>query len=238
MAQIQCTRCGNFVPDYVKVCPHCGNVVSNQNGMQQPYQQQQQQQYQQPYQQQGYQQPPYQQRYQSGGNGGGNKGLLYVIIGLLALLLVGGGLYLFMSKNDESAKAELAEIKMQQEALSSQNEKLTSQNEKLAEQNEKLAEENAKKPAEKVIVKESVPSHRAVSAGGSGRPSVVINGVGVRLRFGPGLDYGYLTWANGATRAPKKGARLTYVGETSEWYQVRYLGHDFYVSKEFSYLEY
>ena len=42
---------------------------------------------------------------------------------------------------------------------------------------------------------------------GSKGAKVVINGTGVRLRFAPSLDAGYLTWENGATRAPKNGAK-------------------------------
>jgi hypothetical protein len=96
------------------------------------------------------------------------------------------------------------------------------------------------KRSAKVIVKkeaEHAAEHRAVSAGGS-KAKVVINGEGVRLRFAPSLNAGYLTWENGKTRAPKKGARLEYTGEDGDWYQVKYLNHTFYVSKEFSYLEY
>ena len=92
----------------------------------------------------------------------------------------------------------------------------------------------------KIIVQkgaEHASEHRAVSVGSKGA-KVVINGTGVRLRFAPSLDAGYLTWENGATRAPKKGAKLEYRGEDGDWYEVRYLGHTFYVSKEYSYLEF
>lgn len=36
----------------------------------------------------------------------------------------------------------------------------------------------------------------------------------------------------------RKALALTYLGENDDWYQVYYLGEVFYVSKEYSYLEY
>ena len=63
---------------------------------------------------------------------------------------------------------------------------------------------------------------------------VQITGTGVRLRFGPGLDYGYLVWENGATRSPKKGEKLTYLGEYGDWYKVVYAGSEFYVFKSYA----
>ncbi len=63
---------------------------------------------------------------------------------------------------------------------------------------------------------------------------VQITGTGVRLRFGPGLDYGYLVWENGATRSPEKGEKLTYLGEEGDWYKVSYAGSEFYVFKSYA----
>ncbi len=63
---------------------------------------------------------------------------------------------------------------------------------------------------------------------------VQITGTGVRLRFGPGLDYGFLVWENGATRSPKKGEKLTYLGESGDWYKVLYAGSEFYVFKKYA----
>lgn len=230
MAQNHCTHCGSQLPEGSTFCPNCGQSVIQQP--QQPqYQQPQQPQYQQP-------QPQYQQPYQPA-NGGGNKGLLYGIIGLLALLLIGGGAYFFISSNNEKEAAAQAAAQAQQKEQMEQMEQLKEKQEKLEEENKKLTEENAKK-AEKVIVQQGAvhgAEHRAVSAGGS-KAKVVINGDGVRLRFAPNLNSGYLTWSNGQTRAPKKGARLDYTGQDGDWYQVQYLGHTFYVSKEYSYLEY
>ena len=63
---------------------------------------------------------------------------------------------------------------------------------------------------------------------------VQITGTGVRLRFGPGLNYGYLVWENGTARSPKKGEKLTYLGEEGDWYKVRYAGSEFYVFKQYA----
>ena len=227
MAQVFCSQCGTKLPENANVCPQCGKPVNNQTAQAQPQQQPQ------PIPQ--YQQSPYYQR-PAENNGGGNKGLLYAIIAVLAALLIGGAAYYFISQNNEkeAAQAEqMAQLKKQQDELATQNKELT-------EKNEQLAEENAKKQETKVIVQKSAEhaaEHRAVSAGSS-KGKVVINGEGVRLRFAPSLNAGYLTWENGKTRAPKKGAKLDYVGEDGDWYQVKYLGHTFYVSKEFSYLEF
>ena len=150
-------------------------------------------------------------------NGGGNKTLLTIIIVLLTALLVGGAVWLFMDSNNKKAEKQEQIVKQENDA------KVKA----LQEENERLKEENAKKP-DKVVVerKVQVPS----SAPASGTPKVVVNGVGVRLRFGPGLNYGYLTWANGQNRAPAKGTRLEYIDETSEWYHVRYQGQAYYLS--------
>lgn len=67
---------------------------------------------------------------------------------------------------------------------------------------------------------------------------VVINGVGVRFRFGPSLDDGYLMLSNGKTQSVPKGTKLPYLGETGNWYKVSYNNSEYYVSKDFSYLSY
>ena len=69
------------------------------------------------------------------------------------------------------------------------------------------------------------------------QPKVIINGTGVRLRKGPGTNYDFLKWENGAARSPKKGAKLTYLGEEGNWYKVSYEKGTYYVSKDFSYLD-
>ena len=165
----------------------------------------------------GYGQPPY---YQPPRNNS-NKTLLTVIIVLLALLLVGGGVWIYMdNKNKE-------EQKVQQEKLENE-----AKIKKLEEKTKQLEAEKEQKPKEVVRTIRETPTSTSTT------PKVVINGVGVRLRFGPGTEYGYLTWSNGQTRAPSKGERLEYIDETSGWYRVRYKGQAFYVSKDFSYLTY
>lgn len=227
-----CPNCGKAVGDQDSFCVHCGEVLDNtvtqqasnayvqgtrlaapQNGPQpsQPFY---------------YPQPKQ------------NNTLLYVIIAVLVCLVIGGGAFFFFSsskdKNDQEAQ--------QKEQADSLKKELNSLKQETADA--KASAQKATQAANaKVVVKQHAAhaaEHRAVSAGGgsSSGAKVVINGSGVRMRFAPSLDSGYLTWGNGATRAPKKGARLTYLGENDDWYQVYYLGEIFYVSKEYSYLEY
>lgn len=226
MALITCPECGQQISDKANVCPHCGKPVDNQ--MAQPQQPQPQ-----PIPQ--YQQSPYYQRPVEN-KGGGGKGVLYAIIAVLVALLIGGAAYYFISQNKEKEAAQAEQM----EQLKKQQDELANQNKELTEKNEQLAEENAKKAEVKVVEQEPAEhaaEHRAASAG-NGKTKVVINGEGVRLRFAPSLNAGYLTWENGKTRAPKKGSKLEYISEDGDWYQVKYLGHEFFVSKEFSYLEY
>lgn len=61
-----------------------------------------------------------------------------------------------------------------------------------------------------------------------------ITGTGVRLRKGPGLDYDYLKWKDGTTRGPKKGERVVCIGETSDWYKVKYANGEYYIFKQYA----
>ncbi len=63
---------------------------------------------------------------------------------------------------------------------------------------------------------------------------VQITGVGVRLRMGPGLNYNYLKWKDGTARGPKKGDILECVGESGDWYKVRYGNGTYYVFKQYA----
>lgn len=65
-------------------------------------------------------------------------------------------------------------------------------------------------------------------------PKVVMLGDGVRLRFKPSLESGYLVWEGGHTRSVSKGTKLLCLGETNGWYKVKYRGKEFYVSKQYS----
>ena len=195
-------------------CPHCG---TDQEKTVYQHQSQNHKNYEEPY------YPPPRK----------NHTWLYVIIGLLSGLLIVGLGYIFLVKNDKNNQ-DIDQMKQQTEALEKQNQQL------------KEEVEDAKKQAEeakqqKVIVRQGAvhaAEHRAVSAGG-GTPKVVVDGNKVRLRFAPSLSAGYLTWANGTIRSVPKGTRLKYGGwEDGDWYQVIYEGIEFYISKEYSYLEY
>ncbi len=63
---------------------------------------------------------------------------------------------------------------------------------------------------------------------------VLVTGTGVRLRMGPGLNYDYLKWENGGARGPKKGEKLVCVGETNDWYKVRYAKGEYYIFKQYA----
>ena len=219
MVANQCPQCGSVLPPNTSVCPNCG---APQVSVGQPYQQPQ-------YQQPQYQQPnPYQQPQ---GGGSGTK-ILIGLLGALLLLLIGGAVFYFVTQNQKNEK-EVAELKEQLE--------------KNAETSAESAAEAVETQAPKeIIVKEgavNAGAHHSVSAGtknattqGAGGPvKVVINGTGVRLRFAPSLNAGWLTWPNGQTRSVSKGTRLTYLGEDGDWYTVSYMGETFYVSKEYAY---
>ena len=65
---------------------------------------------------------------------------------------------------------------------------------------------------------------------------VVVNGEGVRFRFGPSLKHDFLKNEKGALISVKKGTRLQCVGEKDNWYQVIYNGKKYYMSKDYTYL--
>lgn len=216
MALIKCTECGQMISDKASRCPKCGspinlNVTAHQNEMPRN------------------EAPVYYEEESSSKTG------LYVVIGLLAGLLVLGLGYLFYTQSVKNEQA-IDQMKQQTEALEKQNEQLKSE----VDDAKKQAEE-AKQ--QKVIVNTGAvhsAEHRAVSAGTAGKtPKVVVNGNKVRLRFAPSLSAGYLTWADGTLRSVPKGTKLKYGGwEDGDWYEVIYEGIEFYISKEFSYLEY
>lgn len=64
--------------------------------------------------------------------------------------------------------------------------------------------------------------------------SVIITGTDVRLRKGPGLNYDPIKDFYGKNIHPKKGQRLEYLGETEDFYNVRFKEYDVWVSKAFS----
>ena len=74
------------------------------------------------------------------------------------------------------------------------------------------------------------------SGGYSSGSTVVVNGVHVRLRWGPSLNASIYTNGYGRPIYPSKGTRLTYLGQSGNWYKVRYNGNVLYISKDYSYL--
>ena len=64
---------------------------------------------------------------------------------------------------------------------------------------------------------------------------VILNGTNVRLRLEPNLQCGWLKDAKGQPIYLKKGTKLTYLGESGDFYQVKYEGKTLYVSKKFAY---
>ena len=213
MALIKCNECGNMVSDKADFCPKCGAAIEKAASQRQSY-----------YDEQTYYSPEKK-----------SHALLYVIIGILSLAIIGGLVYLFLNQRPQG-QDDLKKIKQQTEELEEQNEKLQ-------EQVKEAQKEASEAKQQKVIVKQGAvhaAEHRAVSAGTAGRtPKVVVNGNKVRLRFAPSLNAGYLTWGDGSIRSVPKYTKLQYGGwEDGDWYRVIYEGVQFYISKEFSYLEY
>lgn len=67
--------------------------------------------------------------------------------------------------------------------------------------------------------------------------NVVLNGTNVRLRFEPNLQCKWLCDAKGAPTYLKKGTKLTYKGESGDFYCVEYKQQTLYVSKQYAYIE-
>lgn len=65
---------------------------------------------------------------------------------------------------------------------------------------------------------------------------VVVNGTNVRLRWSPSLSGAIYSNGNGRPIYPRKGARLAYLGQTGNWFKVRYNGNVLYISKDYAYL--
>ena len=82
---------------------------------------------------------------------------------------------------------------------------------------------------------ESKPNAKSAYQPGHGQ-KVVVNGDGVRLRFGPSLKAGFLKNEDGGTKSVKKGTRLPCVGEKDDWYEVEYMGKRYFMSKKYTYL--
>ena len=149
--------------------------------------------------------------------------LLTVLIVLVVLLFVGIGvgavLYVSNKSSEESARQTV------------QMERLKASQDSLKATNKALQEEVKKKP--KVVVKTQV---REVGVSPSEATEVVINGKGVRMRVGPGKQYGFPTTYDGHAYTVSKGTALPFMGKKGNWYGVWFEGDVYYVSADFAYL--
>lgn len=154
---------------------------------------------------------------------GTNNVLLTVLIVLVVLLFVGIGvgavLYVSNKSSEESACQTV------------QMERLKASQDSLKATNKALQEEVKKKP--KVVVKTQV---REVGVSPSEATEVVINGKGVRMRVGPGKQYGFPTTYDGHAYTVSKGTALPFMGKKGNWYGVWFEGDVYYVSADFAYL--
>ena len=154
---------------------------------------------------------------------GTNNVLLTVLIVLVVLLFVGIGvgavLYVSNKSSEESARQTV------------QIERLKASQDSLKATNKALQEEVRKKP--KVVVKTQV---REVGVSPSEATEVVINGKGVRMRVGPGKQYGFPTTYDGHAYTVSKGTALPFMGKKGNWYGVWFEGDVYYVSADFAYL--
>lgn len=154
---------------------------------------------------------------------GTNNVLLTVLIVLVFLLFVGIGvgavLYVSNKSSEESARQTV------------QMERLQASQDSLKATNKALQEEVKKKP--KVVVKTQV---REVGVSPSEATEVVINGKGVRMRVGPGKQYGFPTTYDGHAYTVSKGTALPFMGKKGNWYGVWFEGDVYYVSADFAYL--
>ena len=154
---------------------------------------------------------------------GTNNVLLTVLIVLVVLLFVvigvGAVLYVSNKSSEESARQTV------------QMERLKASQDSLKATNKALQEEVKKKT--KVVVKTQV---REVGVSPSEATEVVINGKGVRMRVGPGKQYGFPTTYDGHAYTVSKGTALPFMGKKGNWYGVWFEGDVYYVSADFAYL--
>lgn len=142
-----------------------------------------------------------------------DRRLLFFIIAVLALLLIAGAIYHYSSRSeDDDLDALPTDTTVAKDILETEEAKDAKDNMNNKDKKTPVAY-NAKK-----------------------KQQVVVNGDGVRLRFGPSLQAGYLKDEKGATKSVKKGTRLDCVGENGDWYQVVYMNKRYYMSKQYTYL--
>lgn len=66
---------------------------------------------------------------------------------------------------------------------------------------------------------------------------VVIDGVDLRLRYGPSTSSKTFKYPDGSNRHPKKGSKYRYLGEQDDFYKIDYERYELWVSKQFSHIE-
>lgn len=66
---------------------------------------------------------------------------------------------------------------------------------------------------------------------------VVIDGTELRLRLGPSTSADTFKWKDGTNRHPKVGERFKYLGESGDFYQIDFNGHELWVSKFYTHVE-
>ena len=153
---------------------------------------------------------------------GTNNVLLTVLIVLVVLLFVGIGVGAVLYVSNKSSEDARQTVQM---------ERLKASQDSLKATNKALQEEVKKKP--KVVVKTQV---REVGVSPSEATEVVINGKGVRMRVGPGKQYGFPTTYDGHAYTVSKGTALPFMGKKGNWYGVWFEGDVYYVSADFAYL--
>lgn len=65
---------------------------------------------------------------------------------------------------------------------------------------------------------------------------VIVDGANVRLRFAPSLESGWLHNNAGQPIHAPKGTRLPLLGQSGDFYKVKYAGNEVYISKQFSHI--
>lgn len=223
-----CTTCGTPLQPDQNVCPNCGTPANQTVQQQANYQQYPSNQPQGNY----GAMPPYPPK----NDNSGLKIALIVIASLLAAAIVGLLIWFLAGRSKTEEVAVKDDVTDQQEQL----DKIQQEQEKIKETNDSLKralEEEKSKP--KTVVKNYVkePSrryHHSVSPANA--TQVVINGRGVRMRTGPGFEYGYPTTYSGRAYTVSKGTALPFLGQYGNWYAVLFEGGTYYVSADYSYL--
>lgn len=264
-AVIYCSQCGQQLSANAESCPNCGNpirqnarpalevteaapaAIPSQPVQQGPYGQQPQQPYGQPGQpyQQPYQQPqqPYPYGYETESK---NRIPVGAIIGAIAAALILGGvcLYLFVLRPHLSEKQNtewFEEVEAAPIDEASDSTILVDDNQEAAE----AAVAEATEAAEAAVAEATEAAKEAVAEATEALTTaveplyVVVDGVNVRLRTSPAInDYNIIKDRYGKNLHPNKGDRLKYLDDYGDFYKVYYKGHECYIAKQFSYLEY